>query len=124
MNYVFIHQFEINRLSEKLRHEIWIGALSNMKKRMEKFNYDDLYLSALSHNTVEADFQNPLDVVDGILNRTVKRYQKRYGENPLDSSEGANSGNLTPTAPHFEDMELDLPPSYNDLEENQSSLHS
>ena len=95
-----------------------------MKHRMEKLNYDDFYLSALSHNTVEADFQNPLDVVDGILNRTVKRYQKRYGENPLDSSEGDNSGNLTPTAPNFEDMELDLPPSYNDLEENQSSLHS
>ena len=124
MKYVFIHQLEINRLSEKLRHEIWIGALSNMKHRMEKLNYDDFYLSALSHNTVEADFQNPLDVVDGILNRTVKRYQKRYGENPLDSSEVANSGNLTPTAPNFEDMELDLPPSYNDLEENQSSLHS
>ena len=124
MSQVFIHKFETYRLSEKLREEIWIGALSNMKKRMEKFNYDDLYLSALSHNTVEADFQNPLDVVDGIVNRAVKRYQKCYGENPLSLLEGASSGNLVPTAPNFEDMELDLPPSYNDLEEIQSSLHS
>ena len=59
---------ELNHLGET----IWIGALKNVKKIMMKRNYDAWYLNTICHEQIDTKFQNPLDIVDGMLRRALE----------------------------------------------------
>ena len=61
---------------------IWIEALKNMKKKMMARNYDMWYLNQICHAQLEFKFQNPLDIVDGMLKRALEA----HGENSNSSA--------------------------------------
>ena len=55
---------------------IWIEALKNIKKKMMASNYDMWYLNKICHCQLEYKFQNPLDIVDGMLKRALEAHNE------------------------------------------------
>ena len=55
---------------------IWIEALKNIKKKMMARNYDKWYLNKICHCQLEYKFQNPLDIVDGMLKRALEAHNE------------------------------------------------
>ena len=53
---------------------IWIEALKNIKKKMMARSYDTWYLNKICHAQLEYQFQNPLDIVDGMLKRALESH--------------------------------------------------
>ena len=51
---------------------IWIEALKNIKKEMMARNYDLWYLNTICNAPLDYKFQNPLDIVDGMLKRALE----------------------------------------------------
>ena len=51
---------------------IWIEALKNIKKKMMARNYDMWYLNTICNAPLDYKFQNPLDIVDGMLKRALE----------------------------------------------------
>ena len=51
---------------------IWIEALKNIKKKMMARSYDTWYLNQICRAQLEHQFQNPLDIVDGMLKRALE----------------------------------------------------
>ena len=57
---------------EQNRQIIWIEALKNIKKEMMARNYDLWYLNTICNAPLDYKFQNPLDIVDGMLKRALE----------------------------------------------------
>ena len=53
---------------------IWIEALKNVKKKMMARKYDMWYLNSICHSPLDYKFQNPLDIVDGMLERALEAH--------------------------------------------------
>ena len=51
---------------------IWIEALKNIKQKMMARNYDIWYLKLICHAPLDYKFQNPMDIVDGMLKRALE----------------------------------------------------
>ena len=69
---------------------IWIEALKNIKQKMMARNYDIWYLKLICHAPLDYKFQNPMDIVDGMLRRALEAHPPPSGNSNSSASATAD----------------------------------
>ena len=95
---------------------IWIEALKNIKKKMMARSYDTWYLNQICRAQLEHQFQNPLDIVDGMLKRASEAHARNSNSSASATGPDLSIVTSTSTLRLTQSNPLDdQPPSYSSI---------
>ena len=96
---------------------IWIEALKNIKKKMMARSYDTWYLNQICRAQLEHQFQNPLDIVDGMLKRASEAHARNSNSSASETVPDLSIATSIPTLGLNQIIPLldDQPPPYSSI---------